>query len=103
MPCERATAPITLAIRAGSSEPNASVSQAAIISGLSRTSAASNGLVFTIVNPPAAPASVMPGLVPGIHVQVFRTSKDVDGRDKPGPSRNTNVAHTLQDDIHQLR
>ncbi|NPU15504.1 hypothetical protein HL666_32540 [Bradyrhizobium sp. 83002] len=27
--------------------------------------------------------SVMPGLVPGIHV-VLSTPKDVDGRDKPG-------------------
>jgi hypothetical protein len=26
----------------------------------------------------------MPGLVPGIHVLVNRTMKDVDGRDKPG-------------------
>jgi hypothetical protein len=26
----------------------------------------------------------MPGLVPGIHALLQRTSKDVDGRDKPG-------------------
>src|SRR5258708_12152230 len=26
----------------------------------------------------------MPGLVPGIHVLLFREKKDVDGRDKPG-------------------
>ena len=26
----------------------------------------------------------MPGLVPGIHVLVFCSRKDVDGRDKPG-------------------
>jgi hypothetical protein len=28
--------------------------------------------------------SVMPGLVPGIHVFLFSRTKDVDGRDKPG-------------------
>jgi hypothetical protein len=28
--------------------------------------------------------SVMPGLVPGIHVFSGRGKKDVDGRDKPG-------------------
>jgi hypothetical protein len=28
--------------------------------------------------------SVMPGLVPGIHVLVPKEIKDVDGRDKPG-------------------
>jgi hypothetical protein len=27
---------------------------------------------------------VMPGLVPGIHVFLFRRTEDVDGRDKPG-------------------
>jgi hypothetical protein len=27
---------------------------------------------------------VMPGLVPGIHVLLYRGKKDVDGRDKPG-------------------
>jgi|GraSoiStandDraft_29_1057270.scaffolds.fasta_scaffold1323938_2 hypothetical protein len=27
---------------------------------------------------------VMPGLVPGIRVLLFRARKDVDGRDKPG-------------------
>ena len=26
----------------------------------------------------------MPGLVPGIHVLLVLTKKDVDGRDKPG-------------------
>jgi hypothetical protein len=26
----------------------------------------------------------MPGLVPGIHVFLYATNKDVDGRDKPG-------------------
>jgi hypothetical protein len=26
----------------------------------------------------------MPGLVPGIHVLVYLSGKDVDGRDKPG-------------------
>jgi hypothetical protein len=26
----------------------------------------------------------MPGLVPGIHVFMFVTKQDVDGRDKPG-------------------
>jgi hypothetical protein len=26
----------------------------------------------------------MPGLVPGIHVLLFRCKKGVDGRDKPG-------------------
>jgi hypothetical protein len=26
----------------------------------------------------------MPGLVPGIHVLMYRGTKDVDGRDKPG-------------------
>jgi hypothetical protein len=26
----------------------------------------------------------MPGLVPGIHVSLAATCKDVDGRDKPG-------------------
>jgi hypothetical protein len=26
----------------------------------------------------------MPGLVPGIHVFIAGTNKDVDGRDKPG-------------------
>ena len=29
--------------------------------------------------------SVMPGLVPGIHVLLSHRVKDVDGRDKPGP------------------
>jgi hypothetical protein len=28
--------------------------------------------------------SVMPGLVPGIHVFPLQRCKDVDGRDKPG-------------------
>jgi hypothetical protein len=28
--------------------------------------------------------SVMPGLVPGIHVLLFIVHQDVDGRDKPG-------------------
>jgi hypothetical protein len=28
--------------------------------------------------------AVMPGLVPGIHVFLFCSNKDVDGRDKPG-------------------
>jgi hypothetical protein len=28
--------------------------------------------------------SVMPGLVPGIHVLLPPSTKDVDGRDKPG-------------------
>ena len=28
--------------------------------------------------------SVMPGLVPGIHVLMGSNKKDVDGRDKPG-------------------
>jgi len=28
--------------------------------------------------------SVMPGLVPGIHVFLSRACEDVDGRDKPG-------------------
>jgi N-methylhydantoinase B len=32
----------------------------------------------------SAPSSVMPGLVPGIHVLTQSPSKDVDGRDKPG-------------------
>ena len=27
---------------------------------------------------------VMPGLVPGIHVSLHLSKKDVDGRDKPG-------------------
>jgi hypothetical protein len=27
---------------------------------------------------------VMPGLVPGIHVFLSNSTKDVDGRDKPG-------------------
>jgi hypothetical protein len=27
---------------------------------------------------------VMPGLVPGIHVLLYLSQKDVDGRDKPG-------------------
>jgi hypothetical protein len=29
-------------------------------------------------------STVMPGLVPGIHVLVSCSKKDVDGRDKPG-------------------
>jgi hypothetical protein len=33
------------------------------------------------------PLNVMPGLVPGIHV-LFLTTKDVDGRDKPGHDDN---------------
>jgi hypothetical protein len=32
----------------------------------------------------AKPSFVMPGLVPGFHVLIFTTRKDVDGRDKPG-------------------
>jgi hypothetical protein len=36
----------------------------------------------------AEPKFVMPGLVPGIHVFLFRGSVDVDGRDKPGHDEN---------------
>jgi hypothetical protein len=32
---------------------------------------------------------VMPGLVPGSHVFVSKTKKDVDGRDKPGHDERT--------------
>ncbi len=33
---------------------------------------------------PQRPDFVMPGLVPGIHVLRAESSKDMDGRDKPG-------------------
>jgi hypothetical protein len=33
--------------------------------------------------------SVMPGLVPGIHVLFAEFDKDVDGRDKPGHDAGT--------------
>jgi hypothetical protein len=32
----------------------------------------------------AEPSTVMPGLVPGIHVLADAAIEDVDGRDKPG-------------------
>ena len=32
----------------------------------------------------------MPGLVPGIHVLLWRCKKDVDGRDKPGHDEKMN-------------
>jgi hypothetical protein len=37
-----------------------------------------------ILDPTASLSFVMPGLVPGIHVLKFSSTKDVDGRDKPG-------------------
>ncbi|SED13947.1 hypothetical protein SAMN05444171_3245 [Bradyrhizobium lablabi] len=36
----------------------------------------------------------MPGLVPGIHVLAF-ADKDVDGRDKPGHDKVTNLTLKL--------
>jgi hypothetical protein len=33
-------------------------------------------------------STVMPGLVPGIHVLRSRTQEGVDGRDKPGHDKN---------------
>jgi hypothetical protein len=42
-------------------------------------------LIESAIDAGAAPISVMPGLVPGIHVLAERAmSKNVDGRDKPG-------------------
>ena len=35
----------------------------------------------------------MPGLVPGIHVLVFRKQEGVDGRDRPGHDRSWNCSH----------
>jgi len=35
-----------------------------------------------------APQLVTPGLVPGIHVQLHLSKKDVDGWDKPGHDEN---------------
>jgi len=40
-------------------------------------------MAFVVVGG-CAICSVMPGLVPGIHVLLFWQSKGVDGRDKPG-------------------
>jgi hypothetical protein len=34
----------------------------------------------------------MPGLVPGIHVLLAERRKDVDGRDKPGMTKNGSAA-----------
>jgi hypothetical protein len=36
--------------------------------------------------------SVMPGLVPGIHVLLDFNKQDVDGRDKPGHDREKDSA-----------
>ena len=43
----------------------------------------------------------MPGLVPGIHVFKLTTSKDVDGRDKPG--HDEKVRDSDQDHAHRSR
>ena len=51
--------------------------------------------------------SVMPGLVPGIHVFVSTSKKDVDGRDKPGHDEPIESArfHRLhfEPDSHDLK
>ncbi|MGY4598748.1 hypothetical protein ACVWXL_006494 [Bradyrhizobium sp. GM22.5] len=41
---------------------------------------------------------VMPGLVPGIHVLV-RSSRGVDGRDKPGHDRESRYAASTKHDL----
>ena len=40
--------------------------------------------------------SVMPGLVPGIHVLLSHRVKDVDGRDKPGHDEEALVVPMLR-------
>jgi hypothetical protein len=42
--------------------------------------------------------TVMPDLVPGIHVLAVSATKDVDGRDKPGHD-----GKTLVDNVRQYR
>ena len=45
----------------------------------------------------------MPGLVPGIHVFLHATCKDVDGRDKPGHDAGRGGGVRVADDWNPSR